>query len=136
MKRKLLLFVIPLCLLAVVLSISVPVFSEMMKSEKPVVSKKPAARDQKPEKIEARIKELDDKLDLTLEQKGKIKEILTGVRQETSKLVSEAAAKAKKLREKGDADIEAILTKEQRDIFNNVPKEEETPEDEMLKVFK
>lgn len=113
-------------------------FAEMMQSEKPVVARNPAsAKAPKLERIEARIKDMDNKLDLTLDQKSKIREILNGVKQETAKLVTEAAAKAKKLREKGDAEIEVILTKEQRNIFNNAPREkEEEVEDEMLKIFK
>jgi len=139
MKLKNTFFILSCIISAAVIFILPKVsFSEMMESEKPVVAKKPAsAKAPKLERIEARIKELDSKLDLTLDQKAKIREILNNVKQETANLVTEVAAKAKKLREKGDSEIEAVLTKEQRNIFNNAPREkEEEEEDEMLRIFK
>ena len=110
---------------------------ETLVSEKQ--SQAPAlAKEQRLERIEARIQELDQRLDLSLEQKIKIKEILTKEKSENAKIVSEAATKSRKLKEKSESEIESLLTKKQLDLFRNVVSEEDQAEeeDEMLKVFR
>ncbi|MBM3254718.1 MAG: hypothetical protein FJZ08_00225 [Candidatus Omnitrophica bacterium] len=112
--------------------------SETLVSEKPA-KVQGAVSEQRLERVEARIRELNQRLDLSLEQKIKVKEILTKEKTENAKIISEAAVKSRKLKEKADAEIESILTKKQLNLFRNVVSEEEEAqdeEDEMLKVFK
>jgi len=112
--------------------------SETLVSEKPA-KVQGAVSEQRLERVEARIRELNQRLDLSLEQKIKVKEILTKEKTENAKIISEAAVKSRKLKEKADAEIESILTKKQLNLFKNVVSEEEEAqdeEDEMLKVFK
>ncbi|MEI6631353.1 MAG: hypothetical protein WCL25_01910 [bacterium] len=109
-----------------------------------MVSEKPAqgsvvVREQRLERVEARIQELDQKLGLSLEQKIKVKEILTKEKTDNAKIISEAAVKSKKLKEKSEAEIESILTKKQLNLFRDVVSQEdekEDEEDEMFQVFK
>lgn len=92
--------------------------SEMLESEEP---RRASIQKQRVEKIEARIKELDDKLGLTLEQKIKVKEILTKTKEETSKVLDEVAAKVKKIKDRSDAEIKTVLTKRQKGLLREVP---------------
>ncbi len=107
--------------------------SEMLESEKPRTL---SVKEQRLERIEARIKELDEKLDLTLEQKIKVKEVLTKEKEETLKILNEVAAKVKKVKDKSDSEIETFLTRRQRDLLREVPEEEEDEEEELMEVFR
>ncbi len=114
------------------------VFAETLVSEKPAQGSV-VVREQRLERVEARIQELDQKLGLSLEQKIKVKEILTKEKTDNAKIISEAAVKSKKLKEKSEAEIESILTKKQLNLFRDVVSQEdekEDEEDEMFQVFK
>jgi hypothetical protein len=119
--------------LLILLSVFGDASSQMLESEKP---RSLSVKEQRLERIEARIKELDDKLDLDLGQKIKVKEILTKEKEETGKVLNEAAVKVKKIKDKFDTEIETVLTKRQRNLLREVPEEEEEEEEELLQVFK
>jgi hypothetical protein len=134
-KRPILKGILSVLSMLTLVAIFGPAFSEMLQSEKP---RKLVTREQRIEsRIDSRIRELEEKLDLTLEQKIKIKEILSKAKGETTKILNEAAGKAKKVKDKADSEIDGVLTKEQKNRLDEVPEEEAADEeDELLKVFK
>jgi len=106
-------------------------FAKMMESKKPRLPTK----EQRVSRIQARINELNKKLNLNEEQKTKIKEILTETKEETVKMLEETGERIAEAKAKGEEEVGKVLTKEQRDKFNNVYEKEEDDED-VLKVFK
>jgi hypothetical protein len=118
--------------LLILLSVFGDASSQMLESEKP---RSLSVKEQRLERIEARIKELDDKLDLDLGQKIKVKEILTKEKEEISKILSEVAGKVKKTKERSNTEIEKFLSKRQINLLREVPEEEGDEEAELLQVF-
>jgi hypothetical protein len=119
-------------LLLILLSVFGDASSQMLESEKP---RSLSIKEQRLERVEARIKELDDKLDLDLGQKIKVKEVLTKEKEEISKILNEVAGKIKKIKERSNTEIEKFLSKRQIDLLREVPEEEGDEEAELLQVF-
>ena len=66
------------------------------------------------EMVAKRLEMLTKKFNLTVEQRGKVKEILTVSAEEFKKFMQESQAKVMELKEKERQAIDAILTKEQK----------------------
>jgi Spy/CpxP family protein refolding chaperone len=75
--------------------------------------------------IQAKLDRLVKELQLTEEQKQKVKEILTDTKEQTKKLLQEAKEKAKVLQTKSNDKIKALLTPEQKTKFDNICKKDE-----------
>lgn len=119
-------FVITLALLVTINS----TFAKMLETKKPVKK----IKEQRLEKIQDRVEELAEKLNLTEEQKIKATEVLTRDREKTTKVLEEAATKIEEIKNNTDAEIEGLLTEEQKNKFRGVPEDEE--EKTWLKIFK
>jgi Spy/CpxP family protein refolding chaperone len=106
------------------------VFAKMMESAKPRLSTK----EQRMNKIQARIISLNKKLNLSDLQRKQITDILTKVKGETTKMLEDTGEDIRNAKAQGEEEIEKVLTKEQRDKFNNVREQEE--DEDVVKVFK
>jgi Spy/CpxP family protein refolding chaperone len=126
MLKRVLIISIGITLLVTVNS----VFAKMMESSKPRLSTKA----QRLGKIQARVIALNKKLNLSDLQRKQITDILAKVKEDTAKMLEEAGENIKELKAKGEEEIEKVLTKEQKDKFNNVHEEEE--DEDVVKVFK
>lgn len=69
------------------------------------------------DRVQARINELSAQLNLTSEQKEKVKDIFAQAKKETKDVLEEARIKVKKIKVKVDEGIRAILTEEQKNKF-------------------
>ncbi len=107
-------------------------FSQTLLSERPVKQ----AQGQRGLTLEERVHELSLRLNLSEEQAKKITSILTKSKENTSKLIEDASEKIKVLKAKAEADVENVLTKEQRRAYKKAPAPPEEKEDTVLKVFK
>lgn len=70
------------------------------------------------DRIEARINELSTQLNLTPEQKEKVKDIYARAKEETKNVLEEARIKVRKIRVKVDEEVRAILSEEQKKKFH------------------
>ena len=115
----------------IILSLVGTASAKMMESAPPRLSTK----QQRQNRIQARINALDKKLNLSEAQKKQITEILTRVKDKAVEVLEEASQKISKLKEDGEVEIEGILTQVQKDKFNNVYEKEGEDED-IVKVLK
>ena len=97
-------------------------------------SKVKTVRERRTATILEKANEMAIKFDLNLEQKLKIIEVLTKTREEIDKLLEEVADKLNVIKTVEKADIEVVLTPEQRVKFSEPPVFEE--EDELMKIYK
>lgn len=74
------------------------------------------------DRIEMRLNELSAQLNLTPEQKEKVKDIFAQAKKETKDVLEEARIKVKKVKVKVDEGIRAILTEEQKKKFHGQAK--------------
>jgi len=105
------------------------IYAKMIESAKPRSQLR-----ERIEKIQARVIELDKKLNLSEEQKKKITAILTKTKEETTKILEEAGDKIAELKSNTEVEIEGVLTKKQFSIYKEVPEEKE--DESILKIFK
>ncbi|HTZ11684.1 MAG TPA: hypothetical protein VMD04_04860 [Candidatus Margulisiibacteriota bacterium] len=105
--------------------------AKMLESAPPHLSTK----QQRLNKIQARVNTLDKKLNLSEPQKKQITEILSRVKDKAVEILEDASQRISQIKESGEAEIEKTLTKEQQDKFNNVYEKEGEDED-IVKVLK
>jgi carbonic anhydrase len=105
--------------------------AKMLESAPPRLSTK----QQRLNKIQARVNTLDKKLSLNESQRKQITEILSRVKDKTVEILEEVSLKISKLKEDGEVEIEGALTQIQKDKFNNVYEKEGEDED-IVKVLK
>lgn len=117
-----------LCL-ALCLALSLA-YAKMIESEK----ERLPSQKQRIEKIQTRVNELHQKLDLNSEQVRAVTEILTRTKEATMKLLEEAGGKILELKKKGEEEIQALLTEEQKGKLQGIA--EETEEEDILKIFR
>jgi Spy/CpxP family protein refolding chaperone len=87
--------------------------------------------------IEEKVQELYLRLNLSEEQRKKIIQILTKSRESVSKVIEDLSEKIAAIKKKSEADIEALLTREQRLKYKKTQEAQEEEEEEtILKVFK
>lgn len=120
-----------LILFAVVFIFVGSAFAKMMESAPPRLSTK----QQRLNKIQARVNTLDKKLNLSEAQKKQITDILSRVKDKAVEALEEASQKISKLKEDGEVEIEETLTQIQKDKFNNVY-EKEVEDEDIVKVLK
>jgi hypothetical protein len=115
-----------------ILLVARPAFAQTLLSQRPITKQGPQRKT-----IEEKVQELYLQLNLSEEQRKKIVQILTKSRENTSKVIEDLSEKIAAIKKKSEADIEALLTREQRLKYKNTrePQEEEE-EDTILKVFK
>ena len=70
--------------------------------------------------IEEKLEELSKELSLTVEQKAKVKEIMTVSLDEVKQIMEESREKVKAAMEKSNQQIEALLTEEQKTKFKEM----------------
>lgn len=105
-------------------------FAKMIESQKSVAP----SRRERLERVQARVNELNAKLNLSEEQKKAITGILTNTKDEVAKLFEAAGTKIGELKEKSEEAIKSVLTKEQRDKLDEVAAD--TEEEGILKIFR
>jgi hypothetical protein len=105
--------------------------AKMLESAPPRLSTK----QQRLNKIQARVNTLDKKLNLNEAQRKQITEILSRVKDKTVEILEEVSQKILKLKEGGEIEVEGVLTQIQKDKFNNVYEKEGEDED-IVKVLK
>jgi F0F1-type ATP synthase membrane subunit b/b' len=86
------------------------------------------------EKIQARVNELDAKLNLNDEQKKKITGILTKAKEATAKILEDVGDQITQLKANAETEIEGVLTKQQFEKYKEVPAEKD--DDNVLKIYK
>ena len=77
------------------------------------------------DKIQAKVDELAEELNLTAEQQAKIKEILENSTEEIKGILQATKDKAKEIRVKAHDEVMNLLTQEQRDKFKVTRKKHE-----------
>lgn len=102
---------------------------------KMIESKKPRTRQERVERIKARVQEMTATLNLNGAQKEKITEILTRTKEETLRLIEITGEKITEVKSQAEVEIDAVLSTRQKEQYRNMTKEEEE-EDAFLKVYK
>ena len=92
-------------------------------------------RERRVQTIQEQVNELSKKVDLTVEQKTKIIEIMTKEKEDIDCLLQEAGDKIQELKNNNKKAIDALLIAEQRKKLQGSAKEKEDYDDP-LKVFK
>ena len=110
-------------------------FAQSLPAKTMIESKKPVTKQQRVERINARVQDMSVKLSLNQQQRDKIHEILTTTKEQTLKLMGETGEKILELKRQGEAEIDAVFTTQQREKYRNMTKEAED-EEEFMKVYK
>ena len=106
-------------------------FAKMLETKQPVKKTK----EPKTESVDDKLQKLSEKLKLTEEQKIKVREVLSRSKEEIIKVLDEAGTKIERIDNNTDAEIESLLTEEQKNKFSTGPKEE-SETDKWLKIYK